>query len=99
MKFTLIRRPYASIDANSNTYEVGVFSLNEIFTLANFTNDTKEKIELLWKGDKSKVKYIEFTSWTYLSRFRDFYFYNEDQLVQVSLEYNSEGPCYNKLIP
>lgn len=89
---------YASIDANSNTYELGVFSLNEIFSMANFTNETKDKIELMWKGDKSKVKYIEFSSWTYLSRFRDFYIYNDDQFAQVSLEYSSDGQVTTNLV-
>jgi hypothetical protein len=82
---------YSSVDAYKNAYEVGVYAFTEILSKMNLKADEKRLVEDSWRGDKEKVKYIEFTSWTYLSRFRDYYIFNEEGMICVSLEYSSEG--------
>jgi hypothetical protein len=82
---------YGSVDSYKNAYEVGTYSFNEILGKLNLTEEEKNLMEDMWNGTKENVRYIEFTSWTYLSRFRDYYFFNGSGMMHVTFEYNADG--------
>lgn len=82
---------YASVDSYTNAYETGTFSFTEILGKLNLTAEEKNLVEDMWNGSKENVKYVEFTSWTYLSRIRDYYFFNAETMIHISLDYSAEG--------
>lgn len=71
-----------SVDSYKNSYKAGIYSLSEITKRIGIGSELDSK----WKGSKDNVHFIELYTWTQLSRYKDFFIYNDQVMAHVAYE-------------
>lgn len=82
---------FATVDTYSELYAVGQGSFEDAKSKLGLSSDVVKKIESSWKGGKSDVKFIGFTSFTGNSRYKDYFVFNNDIMAHAYLELNESG--------
>lgn len=82
---------YSSIDAYDDTYQFGSYEFNAVMAKLNLSAGDQKKAESMWLGSKTAVNFIGITSWTFPSRFKDYYISDGESMMHIYLEYNGEG--------